>query len=87
MVALWYGIRRHESFSLQPTDDESLASLKIQDLSTITLADCFKSFVREDNLGDDELWYVGEGRRKGLDPHLCRGRGAVIIIFKPVPFP
>ena len=43
-------------YSLQPIDDGSMASLKTLDVSTIDLATCFKSFVREDNLGDDELW-------------------------------
>ena len=51
----------HPSFSLsppdlQPVDHESMESLKIIDTKPIDLYDCFKAFVREDELGDEESW-------------------------------
>ena len=41
---------------LQPVDHESMESLKIIDTKSIDLYDCFKAFVREDELGDEESW-------------------------------
>ena len=41
---------------LQPVDHESMESLKIIDTKPIDLYDCFKAFVREDELGDEESW-------------------------------
>lgn len=35
-----------------------MESLKIIDTKPIDLYDCFKAFVREDELGDEESWYV-----------------------------
>lgn len=42
----------------QPVDHESMESLKIIDNKPIDLYDCFKAFVREDELGDEESWLV-----------------------------
>eukprot|EP00731_Ephydatia_muelleri_P022565 Em0015g148a len=50
----------------RPLDHESLASLKTLDVSTIDLATCFKSFVREDNLGEDERWYCKRCQKQQL---------------------
>ena len=35
-----------------------MESLKIIDTKPIDLYDCFKAFVREDELGDEESWLV-----------------------------
>ena len=32
-------------------------ALKDQDAKPIDLADCFRSFTRSEELGEDELWY------------------------------
>ena len=41
---------------LQAIDHESMESLKVQDTSPIDLYQCFKAFVRQDMLGDEECW-------------------------------
>ena len=35
-----------------------MESLKTMDLDSIDLYECFKAFVREDDLGDEECWYI-----------------------------
>lgn len=34
-----------------------MESLKVIDTKPIDLYECFKAFVREDELGDEESWY------------------------------
>ncbi len=43
---------------LQPIEDKSMESLKTIDTNPIDLYDCFKAFVREDQLGEEECWSV-----------------------------
>ncbi len=43
---------------VQADEHESMESLKIIDTQPIDLYKCFKAFVREDQLGDEESWYV-----------------------------
>ena len=43
---------------VQALDHESMESLRTQDLNPIDLYKCFKAFVREDDLGDEECWSV-----------------------------
>lgn len=40
----------------QADEHESMESLKIIDTQPIDLYKCFKAFVREDQLGDEESW-------------------------------
>ncbi len=43
---------------LQPIEDKSMETLKTVDTTPINLYDCFKAFVREDQLGEEESWSV-----------------------------
>ena len=47
---------------LQPIDHESMESLKTMNTDPIDLYECFKSFVREEQLGEEECWLVPGGR-------------------------
>ena len=42
----------------QALEHESMESLKIIDTKPIDLYSCFRAFVRKDQLGEDESWYV-----------------------------
>ena len=42
--------------SLQPVDDQSMEEIKQVDTTPIELYNCFEFFVKEDQLGEEELW-------------------------------
>ncbi|CAI8055035.1 Ubiquitin carboxyl-terminal hydrolase 32 [Geodia barretti] len=48
---------KYQSAQERPVEHESMESLKTMDLDPIDLYQCFKAFVREDDLGDEECWY------------------------------
>lgn len=58
MVTLRYMYLSPGLSHLQPLEDKSMESLKIVDTKPIDLYECFKAFVREDQLGEEESWSV-----------------------------
>ena len=49
---------KHTHTHTQPVEHESMESLKTMDQEPIHLYECFKAFVREDDLGEEECWYI-----------------------------
>jgi ubiquitin carboxyl-terminal hydrolase 6/32 len=49
---------KYQSAQERPKDDESMEALKQVDNQPIDLDDCFASFSKPEELGEDELWWV-----------------------------
>jgi ubiquitin carboxyl-terminal hydrolase 6/32 len=54
---------KYQSAQERPVEHKSMESLKTMDLDPIDLYECFKAFVREDDLGDEECWYCKQCER------------------------